>query len=51
MKFKRNEYFDNLIVKVKRDENVLKQLDYEQLALFINYLEDLNKYIKYKKGD
>lgn len=51
MGFARNEYFDNLIIEVKENKNVLKKLDYEELTLFINYLLDLNKYLKDKKGE
>jgi len=51
MGFSRNEHFDNLIIEVKENKNVLKKLDYEELTLFINYLLDLNKYLKDKKGE
>lgn len=51
MGFARNEYFDNLIIEVKENKNALKKLDYEELTLFVNYLLDLNKYLKDKKGE
>ena len=51
MGFSRNEHFDNLIIEVKENKNVLKKLDYEELTLFVNYLLDLNKYLKDKKGE
>jgi len=51
MGFSRNEHFDNLIIEVKENKNFLKKLDYEELTLFINYLLDLNKYLKDKKGE
>lgn len=49
MTFKRNEYYDNLIIDVKENKNILEKLDYEELTLFINYLLDLNKYLNEKK--
>lgn len=51
MGFTRNEYFDNLIIEIKENKNVLKKLDYEELTLLINYLLDLNKHLKDKKGE
>ena len=51
MNFKRNDKFDKLIMKVKVDKNILKKLDYEELRLFVNYLLDLNKQLKDKKGE
>ena len=51
MTFKRNEYYDNLIIDVKENKNILEKLDYEELTLFINYLLDLNKYLNEKKDN
>ena len=51
MTFKRNEYYDNLIIDVKENKNILEKLDYEELTLFINYLLDLNKYSNEKKAN
>ena len=51
MEFIRNNFYDNLILEVKNNKDILKKLDYEELALFINYLIDLNKYLKGEKGE
>ena len=51
MGFVRNEYFYNFIIEVKENKNALKKLDYEEITLFINYLLDLNKHLKDKKGE
>lgn len=51
MEFKRNKIFDDLIINIKEDDSVLEKLDYEQLDLFVNYLTELNNYLKDKKGE
>lgn len=51
MAFERDKYFDSLIVKVKKDRNILKSLDYEELMLFTNYLIDLKNSLNGKGGN
>ena len=49
MEFKRNAKFDDLIIKVKENENIIDILDYEELDSFISYLEDMKDYLLEKK--
>ena len=49
MDFKRNKVFDELIIKVKENNEILKELDYHQLDLFVQYLVELNKYLEEKE--
>ena len=51
MEFKRNKIFDELIIKVKENDEILKELDFNQLDLFVNYLEELNNYLETQKGE
>ena len=46
MEFKRNEAFDDLILKIKKDKSILKKLNYEELELFTEYLVELYAYLK-----
>ena len=49
MEFQRDKYFDELILKIKQDNRVLESLDYEELAMLMEYLIDLSKWET--KGD
>ena len=51
MEFKRNAKFDDLIIKVRENEDVIETLDYDELDKFISYLEDLKNYLIEKKGE
>ena len=48
MQFKRKKCFDRLILKVKDDKTILTKLDYEELAMFVDYLTNLNRYLQSK---
>lgn len=48
MQFKRKKCFDRLIIKVQEDKTILTKLDYEELAMFVDYLTNLNRYLKSK---
>lgn len=44
MEFPRNKYFDELILKIKKDKEFIKTLDYEELAMLTEYCDDLVKW-------
>lgn len=51
MEFVRKKQYDNLIMEIKQNEDILEKLNYDELKLFIDYLIDLKKYLKDKKGE
>ena len=49
--FKRNKLFDELIIQIQKDKTIIEKLDYNQLDMFVQYLIELNKFLKESKGD
>lgn len=44
MMFPRNKYFDELIMKIKNNKDLIETLDYEELAMLMEYCVDLVKW-------
>lgn len=49
--FKHNKVFDELIIQIQKDKTIIEKLDYNQLDMFVQYLIELNKFLKGSKGD